>query len=161
MKTSIFYITCFFIISCSKTTDTAGNLDASDAAAVSGMINETNILMGVSTQLEHAVTSDQIHHLDNLYDEHDSIFWHHHNSYNEANNQPHNDHTHAWVPYDPSIDHSHHFHPAYPDHFHDSLVEVPNNHHADYNIYHPDIHSLHDHHVIDSLEHLHQLYHHH
>ena len=160
MKTIIFNLLVLVLISCSRNNETEITLNSSDVAAVAAMAVETNNLVLSSTELKSATTSEQIHHWDSIFHHHDSLFWHHHSLYNENNHNPHNDHHHVWIHYEPSIDHSHHYHPVYPNHPGDSVINASNGHHSDYTNYHPEIHSLHDHHVIDSLHHLHQVYHH-
>lgn len=159
MKTIFAFLVVLAIVSCSKNEKTDTALSASDAAAVAGMLQETDSLYQASAQLRAATTPQQIHHLDSVFHHHDTLYWHHHNQYNENNPHPHNDHHHQWVPYDHSVDHSHHYHHPYEGHANDSLIVVSNGHHPDYTTHHPDIHDLHDHHVTDSLHHLHQTYH--
>ena len=160
MKTSLFCLLIVALISCSRNIETEITLNPSDAAAVTGMVQEFNNLLVTSGELASASTAQQKHHLDSIYHHHDSLFWHYHSLYNEINHHPHNDHLHKWVPYDHTIDHSHHFHPVYPHNIHDSLIVVPNGHHPHHTIHHSEIHSIHDHHRIDSLHNIHQVYHH-
>lgn len=160
MKTTLFCVLIFTLVSCSKNKETEVSLNASDAAAVAGMLAEINSLGQAASHLDSAITSEQKHHWDSIYHHHNSLYWHHHNNYNVVNSHPHNDHEHQWVPYNPNIDHSHHYHHPYSANAHDSLVVVSNGHHPDHNANHPDIHNLHDHQVVDSLHRIHQIHHH-
>lgn len=145
------------ILSCEKKSDAEPAVDQTDVA-LSAMNIELNNLKDLSIQLASTTNPQQQSHLDNSFHHHDSLYWHHHHTYNSSHNA-HNDHTHQFVHYDPNVNHSHHYHPAYPDHLHDSLIVVPNGHHPNHHTYHPGIHSLHDHHVIDSLHKVHQNHH--
>lgn len=160
MKAISFCLLILLGFSCSTSNEAEMDLNAADAAAVSGMLQETNNLKHTAANLTSATTSPERHHWDSIYHHHDSVYWHHHNTYNTANHHPHNDHHHQWVPYDHVVDHSHHYHPPYPGHPHDSLVVIPNGHHSNHNTSHSSAHNLHDHHVMDSLHHIHQSYHH-
>jgi len=97
-------------------------------------------------------------HWDSVYHHHDSTFWNHHNNYHHET-YTHDDHSHTWVPYDTTVNHTSHLHHSYPNHPHDSLVTHPNAHlHDNTNNHHPG-HDINHHHNLDSLHHQHILHH--
>jgi hypothetical protein len=145
--------------SCAKNKDNEEGLSTVDAAASAGIATELNQLAVSTTNLQNAISPAERHHWDSSFHHHDSLHWVHHSHYNTGNHHPHNDHHHEWVPYDPNINHHHHYHPIYPGHPHDTIVVVPNHHHTTHHEYHPGIHGLHDHHLIDSLHHIHAAHH--
>lgn len=159
MKLTLFILSMLLIASCSKTGESDVSLSPTDAAAAAGISTELNHLAVSVTNLRMASTAHNRHHWDSVFHHHDSLHWIHHSHYNIANNHPHNDHHHQWVPYNPGINHAHHYHSVQPGHVNDSIVVVPNNHHTSHHIFHPGIHGLHDHHVIDSLHNIHRLFH--
>jgi hypothetical protein len=152
MNTILFCFLTILLVACSRNDETEVILNPSDVAAVAGMAEESNNILAAIAELEAATTSEEIHYWDSTYKHHDSLYWHHHSEYNSANGHPHNDHHHEWTHYDTGTDHSHHYHHPYPEHVNDSLVVISNDHHPNVNIHHPDIHGLHDHHVMDSLD---------
>jgi hypothetical protein len=160
MKTILFCFLTILLVACSRNDGSEVTLNASDADAVAGMAQESNNILEAIAHLQSVTAPDQIHHWDSTYKYHDSLYWHHHSEYNHANGHPHNDHHHEWTHYDTGTDHSHHYHHPYPEHTHDSLVVISNGHHPDANTYHPDIHGLHDHHVMDSVDHVYEGIHH-
>ena len=161
MKTFLFFFLLVAFVSCSRdASEKETPVEPADAAAVMAMQQQEIALRQTSSQLATATTPEQRHHLDSVYHHQDSVYWHHHNQYSHQNTHAHNDHHHQWVHYDPTVDHSHHYHPVYPNHPHDSLIVVSNGHHPNHTVYHHNLHSLHDHHVIDSLHHIHQMHHH-
>lgn len=147
------------IVSCTKSTENVQELNTTDIAAVTGMVGEVNFLRQASLQLSTASTPQQRHHADSSFHHHDSLHWVHHSHYNTTNNHPHNDHIHNWVPYNPTVNHTHHYHPHHPGHPNDSLVVILNGHHTAPAPHHPGVHTINDHHVMDSLHHVHQGHH--
>ena len=160
MKTNLTCILILTMISCSKNNETAVILNSADAVAVAAMAGEIINLKQAASHLQSAATPEQSLHWDSIYHHHNSLYWHHHNNYNAQNGHPHNDHGHNWMPYNPNVDHSHHYHHPYSVNPHDSLVIVSNNHHPDQKTHDPKIHNLNDHHVVDSLHNIHQVHHH-
>jgi hypothetical protein len=159
MKILVFGFGIILMISCTRNNQGSQLLTATDLAAITGMSKEANNLKASSTQLSYASNHSAIKHWDSVYHHADSVYWHHHSQYNHANHHSHNDHHHQWVAYDHAIDHSKHYHPVYPGHPHDSLVTVSNGHHPVANTHHPDIHTITDHRLLDSLHRLHQRFH--
>ena len=158
MKTMLYAFFLMLFAACAKTENAKDEVLApTDAMAVAAMKLEVSALQTTAHQLSGS--TEQQTHLDSSYHHHDSLFWHHHAQYNHANHNTHIDHHHQWVAYDPHVDHSHHYHPVYPGHPHDSLVVIPNGHHPATTASHPDIHTIQDHHSIDSLHRLHHRYH--
>ena len=160
MKITVFAFIVIVLISCSRNNVSNESLSAADLAAITGMAKESDNLKAASSHLTAATHLSEIKHWDSVYHQADSLYWHHHSAYNVANHHPHNDHEHQWVPYDHRIDHTKHYHHNYPGHPHDSLIVVSNGHHLNQEVTHSDVHNVNDHHVADSLHHLHQNYHH-
>lgn len=158
MKTTCFLLlTIILFSSCGKNSSSKETIGQDDVSATTGMTNEQLSMRQAVTNLAVAQSSGQRHHWDSIYHHHDSLFWHHHNNYHH-NTYTHDDHSHQWVPYDPAINHSHHYHHPYPGHLNDSLITVLNNHHHTNCEHHPGHHICH-HHTMDSLHHVHNLHH--
>lgn len=158
MKPSLFVLAMLLIVSCSKTAEPDVSLSPTDAVASAGIVTELNNLAVAAPNLQAAATTLVRHHWDSAFHHHDSLQWVHHRHYNTPNNHPHNDHHHRWVPYDPAGNHAHHYHPVQRGHGNDSIV-VPNNHHTSHQTFHPGVQGLHDHHLVNSLHHIHRLFH--
>lgn len=158
MKTICFlFLSIILFSSCGKNNSSKETIRQDDVSASTGMTNKLSSLRQALTNLTGAQNSGQQHHWDSIYHHHDSLFWHHHNNYHH-NTYTHDDHSHQWVPYDPAINHSHHYHHSYPGHLNDSLIIVLNNHHHTNCDHHPGHHICH-HHTMDSLHHVHNLHH--
>lgn len=158
MKTILFLVmTLLLFISCDKSSSSKGVIQQADLSASAGLTTELSAMQQSLTNLISAQTSGQRHHWDSAYHHHDSLFWHHHNNYHH-DTYSHDDHSHHWIPYDPAINHAHHYHHPYPAHLNDSLVTTPNNHHHTNCDHHPGHHLCH-HHSLDSLHTIHNLHH--
>jgi hypothetical protein len=100
-------------------------------------------------------------HWDSMYHHHDSLYWHHHSEYRH-DSATHDDHHHYWTHYDATVDHSHHHHHIYTEHGHehDSLLIITTGDHVHDNTdHHFHGHDLQDHHLLDSIHHIHELHH--
>lgn len=152
-------VIALIFISCDKTNDNNVNVLSSDDLIASQNMQTQQLSIGSSLNNLVAATNtaDRLY-WDNLYHQHDSAFWAHHDHYHHET-YPHDDHHHQWVPYDPTINHHHHYHHHYPNHLNDSLVIVQNNHHHNNSDHHFPGHDWHQHQVLDSLHHIHNLYH--
>ena len=158
--TTVFVV--LIIVSCQKqSTDFAretGRLSPGDSVAAAQMSNE---LIGMSVALNSLLSStSHVHqkHWDDLYHQHDTMFWHHHNLYHHET-YTHDDHSHRWVPYNNTVSHTSHFHHPYPNQSNDSLVTHTNNHHPNVVNHHFNGHHIKQHHTLDSLHHLHNTHH--
>ena len=110
MKTTCFLLlTIILFSSCGKNSSSKETIGQDDVSATTGMTNEQLSMRQAVTNLAVAQNSGQRHHWDSIYHHHDSLFWHHHNNYHH-NTYTHDDYSHQWVPYDPAINHSHHYH---------------------------------------------------
>ncbi len=134
-------------------------LETLDSIAAVQMSSELTSMSTVLESLLSGTNHAHQQHWDNLYHQHDSVFWHHHNQYHHET-YTHDDHYHQWVPYNTTISHTGHFHHAYPSHANDSLVTNANIHHLNV-VNHPfNGHHIRQHHTLDSLHHLHNSHHH-
>jgi len=122
------------------------------------MSNELILIDAAIDSMLISTSSAHKQHWDNLYHQHDSLFWHHHNLYHHQT-YAHDDHSHEWVPYSSSIHHTSHFHHPYPDHLNDSLIIHTNNHHHTNSDNHFTGHHVQQHHTLNSLHHLHNTHH--
>jgi hypothetical protein len=159
MKTLAFLIILSLVITaCNRNNDSNNEtLSPDDLVASSGMSTEVSAMQLSLNNLLAASDANQRHHWDSAYHHHDSLFWHHHSIYHH-NSYSHDDHSHHWAPYDPAINHQHHYHHSYPGHLNDSLVTETNDHHHTNCEHHPGHHICH-HHTMDSLHHLHNVHH--
>jgi len=156
MKMLVYFLLVLFIISCNKD-EKSETIQSDDLSASSNMTSELSFIQQALTNLISAQTANQRRHWDSVYHHHDSLFWHHHSIYHH-NTYVHDDHSHSWTPYDPAINHSHHYHHSYPGHLNDSLLTTPNDHHHTDCNHHPGHHICH-HHTLDSLHTIHNLHH--
>jgi len=158
MKNSLFlFLIITLLFSCNKNNNSSEPLAVDDLTASHEMASQLSEMEVSLNSLISAPTLDQRLYWDSTYHHHDSIFWYHHNIYHH-NTYLHDDHSHHWVPYDPTINHHGHHHPPYPGHLNDSLVTTTNNHHHVNCEHHPGHHICH-HHTMDSLHHVHNLHH--
>ena len=156
MKPIYVLIIAVFVSSCNKNESTE-TIQQDDLAASVAMTGELSDMRQSVNSLITAPNPTQRLYWDSVYHHHDSLFWHHHNVYHHGT-YTHDDHSHQWVPYDPTINHHGHHHPQYPGHLNDSLVTITNNHHHVNCEHHPGHHICH-HHTMDSLHHVHNLHH--
>lgn len=159
MKTIYILFTAlvFVAASCDKKNDSIETIQPEDLSASVSMTTELTALQQSVSNLSSASNLSQRLYWDSVYHHHDSLFWHHHNIYHHGTYN-HDDHSHHWVPYDPSVNHHGHHHPQYPGHLNDSLITTANNHPHVNCDHHPGHHICH-HHTMDSLHHVHNLHH--
>lgn len=161
------------IIGCEKKNDSTSNTNM--PAANNPVINDMQLTLNdslstVNMQAELSsmqqildsllATPYHTHQLywDSLYHQHDSLFWHYHSQYHHEV-YTHDDHHHEWVPYDLHINHNNHYHHVYPGHAHDSLITILNHHLHNISDHHFNGHCFIHHHILDSLNHIHNAHH--
>ncbi|RYZ49962.1 MAG: hypothetical protein EOP49_15050 [Sphingobacteriales bacterium] len=161
MKTAYLLSFVVIIFSCTKNENKDNNesMAPADITASQSMRTEAVASRNALAALVSATTTSTRQHFDSAFHMHDSLFWVNHGAYHHGAYQ-HDDHNHHWVPYDSTVNHSHHYHHPYPGHAHDSLVVTPLNHNHDNTDGHHPGHDLSDHHTQDSLHQIHNHYHH-
>lgn len=157
MKQICVFISAILVAMACNKNESTETIQQDDLSASVAMTGELSSLQQSMNSLMAAPNITQRLYWDSVYHHHDSLYWHHHNIYHH-NTYLHDDHSHAWLPYDPAINHHGHHHPQYPGHLNDSLVTTTNNHHHVNCEHHPGHHICH-HHTMDSLHHVHNLHH--
>lgn len=158
MRTICFLLLSSIILIACEKENTSDEISAADLSTSVKMSAELSLMKQSLDNIIASTAQSEKLHWDSLYHVHDSLFWQYHHMY-PHNHYAHDDHSHNWAIYDPTVNHHNHFHHPYPGHLNDSLVTTQNNHLHDNHSRHFRGHDLVQHQFMDSLHLVHQVYH--